>query len=369
MFGKSFIVVSMICLGSSMAMAENIRSVYLPMIFKSGPVIRTTACLQVTELDYPQSDWLGNYDGKVDTPKNAFKAMISAARRKDKSALFKITDATQRTDKKHFDNDVEFLFELIASLKTVVVPKAYEFGSLVVFPVEIMHREKINYLIYLFSRNLDGSFTFLPYGSSQSNYVIVRDWIGSKWGSSKADDSKYCTEENIKRATHRISLSNPVTAKVASPQSSLLFTGVSLSKPEELNKFAKRVYSTIEEIKAEIKSPDSRNLDGFIKHLTPDGQKGLKEWFASTSQAELSNYKNSITEQMPFFLIDASPLVVVYTKSSLGSSQVMFFILNDNNELLWSHSAPISDSTKIFTAGSLRNASLESKPFVSNLIK
>jgi hypothetical protein len=351
-----------------MAMAGSGHSVYLPMIFDSGQTIRTTACLQVAERSYPESAWWEHFSGKADTPEHAFKAMIVATKRKDKAAFFKLAEPTQRSDKNFNQNMVQF-FKSMDAISSFAVPKAYELGSLVVFPVQVKQGDKVNYLIFLFTRKNAGGYAFLPYGAEQMSYVIVRDWFNSKWGPAKTDSPEYCTGEDIKRATHRVSLSNAADVKSGLPPSYLYFAGASLNKSEPLSQLGKRVQSTIEEIKTELKSPDSGELDHYIKHLTPDGGKGLKEWFASANQLELENYKRAITEQHPFFLIDALPLVVVYTKSPSGSLQVMFFISNADNELLWTHSSYITDSTKIFTRGPLRDAALELRPFASGLIK
>ena len=363
------VMVGLFFMVSRIAMAETGNSVYMPMIFDSGQVIRTTACLQVTEHVYPPA-WWEHFVGKTDTPEYALTAMILATKRKDKGALFELTEPTQRSDSKRFDNDVTQSFKWMETFEVVAIPSAYEVGNLFVFFVQIKQGERVNYLTYAFTHKNGGGFAFLPYGSEQLSYVIVSDWLNSMWGPAKTDKPEYCTDENIKNATHRIPLSSLDNAKSVFPPSYLFFKGASLNEPNApTSKLARQIQSTIEEIKSEIKSPDHKRLDEFIKHLTSDGGKGLKEWFASANQSELSSYKKAITEQFPIFFIDALPLVVVYAKSQGGSLQVMFFISNANNELLWTHTSHISNSTKIFTKGPLRDAALEAKPFANSLIK
>lgn len=349
---------------SKVAMVKSSRLVYVPLIFSSGQTVRTTACLQVTERVYAEPAWWERFNGQANTPEYAFTAMISATKRKDKAALFELTEATQRGDANRFNQDAEQFFRW-PTYEPGAVPRAYEFGNLAVFPVQIKPGGQ---LVFLFARQDDGHYAFLPYGSEQLDYVIVRDWLNSKWGPATIGGPEYCTDENIKRATHRISLSNSLGVKRASPPSYLYFTGASLAKPVAKSKVAKQVLSTIEEMKSELKSPDKRELGAFIRHLTPEGGRGMKEWFASASQPELDNYKTAITEQEPFFLIDALPLAVVYAKSP-GSSQAMFFISNANNELLWTRSTVITDSTRIFAGGPLRGGASEARPFASSLIK
>jgi hypothetical protein len=361
------VLTGMLGMGSNAAMAESSRSVFLPLIFDSGHSIRTTACLNVMMRTYPQSSWWEYFDGKAGTPEFAFKAMVLAAKNKKKTALYKLISPSQRGDSKRFDQDATQFFKMMEAYAQMEVPMAYEFDNSVVFPVRIKQGDKVSYLIFLFA-NEAGHYKFLPYGSEEMNYEIVRDWINSKLGLSGVGEPEYCTDEIIKRASHRLSLSNSTISKSALHPSYLYFTGASLNKSESPSAIVKQVLSTVEAIKSDLESPDSGGVDRFIKHLTPDGGMGLKEWFSTASQLDLSNYKRAIIEQHPFYIIDALPLVVVYTKSPGGSSQVMFYILSESNQLLWTHSSYITASTKLFTRGPLRDSSMENIPFASSKI-
>jgi hypothetical protein len=67
-------------------------------------------------------------------------------------------------------------------------------------------------------------------------------------------------------------------------------------------------------------------------------------------------------------LIDASPLVVVYTRSA-GGVQVVYFTVGGNNDLLWTNIARITDSDKLFKRGVLRDEAVADKPFSRFAIK
>jgi hypothetical protein len=72
--------------------------------------------------------------------------------------------------------------------------------------------------------------------------------------------------------------------------------------------------------------------------------------------------------ERPVFLIDATPLLVVYTRSQDGV-QVVYFTVGGNNELLWTNIARITDSDKLFKRGVLRDAVSMDKPFGRFAIK
>ncbi len=87
-------------------MAEEDRTVYLPMMFSAEGEIRTSACLQVTERTYPQSAWWEDSDVSPGTPEHAFKAVISAMKRKDRAARFELSDPAPGKDPERLDEQV-----------------------------------------------------------------------------------------------------------------------------------------------------------------------------------------------------------------------------------------------------------------------
>ena len=219
-----------------------------------------------------------------------------------------------------------------------------------------------------FAYENDGSFGFLPSRTQQLTYQLVEDWFQTKWGPSATDSPAYCTDKDIKRATHRISLASSAgAARQVSHPSDLFLAGAPLEAPGELASLAAQVKSTIEKLKSALASG---GIDNFIKVMARDGGKRLKEWYASANETDRSAYKASTTKQMgqPYFLFDASPLVVVYTRSAAGV-QAMYFTLNTSNELLWTNSSSLTGSDKVLKTGPLYDAASLGKPFSSNTIK
>jgi len=356
-------------LGCGAAMAENGRLVYLPTTFHAeDQAIRTTSCLQVTERIYPQSAWWEDATGNADAPERTFKAVIAAIKRKDRAALLKLTDPTQGRDAKNFDEQAGAFFQQFDVIKLVGVSRAYDFDGLVVFFGQFRSGEETAFVPLSFAQEADGSLGFLPSRTQQLTYQLVEDWFQTKWGPSATVNPTYCTDKDIKRATHRISLATSAGAtKQASHPSTLFLVGASLDAPGELANLAAQVKSTIEKLKSALLRG---GIDGCIKLMTPEGGKRLKEWYASATETDRSGYKASTSKQMgqPFFLFDASPLVVVFTRSA-GGVQVIYFTLNSGNELLWTNSSSLTVSDKVFKTGLMYDAASLGKPFSSIAMK
>ncbi len=351
-------------------MAGNGRLAYLPTTFKAeGQAMRTTACLQVTERAYRQSAWWEDAGGNPDAPERAFKAVIAAIKRKDRAALLKLSDPTQGRDTKNFDEQAGAFFQQFGVIKLVAVPRAYEFDGLIVFFAKLQSGEQTAFVPFSFAYEEDGSFGFLPSRTRELTYQLVEDWFQTKWGPSATDNPTYCTDKDIKRATHRISLASSLSAaRQAGHPSQLFLIGASLDTPGELAGLAAQVKSTIEKMKSALASKGS---DDLVQRLTPEAGNRLKQWLASANEIDRIRYKASVTQEtgQPFFFFDASPLVVVYTRSPDGGVHVMYFTFSAGNELLWTNSSYLTVSDKVFKTGPLRDAALPGKPFSSIAIK
>jgi len=361
------LIVVGLSLGCGAAAAGPGHPAYLPMTFHAeSQSIRTTACLQVVERTYPQSAWWEDTRSTLDAPERALQAVIAAIKRRDRTALYQHSHPTLGRDPKRFDDQAKAFFQQFEALELSAVPRAYEFDGLAVFFAKIRFKQQTFFAPFIFASEDDGSFGFLPYRTDTVTYQLVDDWFNSMWGPAATANPAYCTGEDIKRATHRVSLvPSSGTANWAGPRSSLFLVGASLDTPGRLATLVSRVSAAMRDLKSALAG---RGIDDFAARLTPDGARRVKEWFATADQAERGRYQAAITGQQPFFLFDASPLVIVYTKSPVGV-RVMYFTFNAGNRLLWTNSSYITVADRVFDKGPLRDAAVLAQPFSSIALK
>jgi hypothetical protein len=347
---------------------ESARLVYLPMIFHAeAQAIRTAACLRMTERIYSQSNWLENPGSNEEASDRALRAVIGAIKQKDRATLLKLSDPTQSLDTKSFDEQATAYFQQLAVVESIEVPRAYVFDGLVVFFAKLRFNGQTFFAPFVFAYGNDGSLGFLPSRTERVTFLLVEDWFNSKWGPAATDNPAYCTDTEIKSANyHGALVPSPANVTNDWQSSELRLIGVPLDTAGEPGNLAGRVKSKFEELRSSL---NSKSIDDFLKHLTPEGGNRLKEWFASANEAERNQYKKEIVDQRPFFLFDASPLVVVYTKSPSNVVQVMYFTISANNGLLWTNSSRITVTDQVFKKGSLHDAALLEKPFSNLLIK
>jgi hypothetical protein len=220
---------------------------------------------------------------------------------------------------------------------------------------------------FVFAYQEDGSFGFLPYRTEKVTYQLLDDWFQEPWGPGKTDRPVYCSEDEIQHATHAVSL-GPASGGPKSDwhPSRLFLKGAPMDTRGDLAKLAAEVKTTLEEMKSALAAG---RFDDFVKHLPAEDGKGLKAWFASASQSEIKGYIAAIAKQQPFFFFDASPLCVVFTKSSARSVEVMYFTFGPRNELLWTNSSLLTVADAVFKQGLLEKSALLDRPFSNIAIK
>ena len=345
--------------------AEPGRSIYVPISFHSGSgVIPTTVCLQVTELVGGQVTEGSN--GTV-AAEAALKSVIAAIKRKDRDALLRLADSKQGRDPKRFDEQATAYFRQFEMIELLGVSRAYELDGLVVLFASLRFKENSFFAPFVFTNGDSGSVGFLPYRTDLLSYQLLEDWLFAKWGPANVETPTYCSKQAIERATHRVAVVPPIgtTLHVLHP-SYLFLTGVLLESPGEFNSLALQIQSFIKVLDAAVSSD---RMDNFYSLLDSGDGKSARAWYLAADGAERSKFKEAIREQRAFFFFDASPLLIVYTKTSAGNVQTMYLTFDSKHDLRWANSARVTLADRVFKRGALHDASMAGKPFSGVALK
>jgi hypothetical protein len=362
---KTLAVIGTLVIWCGMASAEASHPVGLPTIFLAEDrPMPTAACLQAAERTYTRAGWWEDTGGSNDdAAERAFKATLVAFKREDREGLLQLSHPTLGRDPKRFDEQASAFFQQFQIITVSGVSRAYELDNLVVFYAKLQIRDKIAFVPFVFAREANGAYGFLPYRTDALTYQLLDGWFQSDWGPSKAERPTYCTDDEIKHATHRISLIAPPAG--GSPSLLLLKGGpVDMSHPGL--GMAASIKATFDQMTAAL---TAGKRDEFVKHLSPDGAKRLKEWFDSATEADFNTYRSAILAQKPYFFLDASPLVIVYTKSAKGEVQALYFTPGARGALLWTNSSYLTISDAVYKSGPLMRAAMLEKPFSTIEIK
>jgi len=354
--------------GVRAAVAQTSSVVQLPLTFPTVlEPIRTSACLQVTERRYGASAWWENPKGGDEPAERAFKAVVAALKHKDRDGLWKLSDPESGRDAKQFDQQAGFLFQQFQVLEITAVPWAYEFDGLVVFYPRFRMQGQTQTMSasLAFAHSQDGSFGFLPYRTKRLTFGLVEDWFHAPWGPDKTDHPSYCFDADVRRSTYRVPLVSSDEPQASWHPSALSLRGAPMDTRGPLADLAAQVKTVLEQMKASL---GRDTMDEFIRHMDADGAKRTRQWYDSATAADRDIYKRRLSDQRPFFLLDASPLVILYSKTPDGALEVMYFI-SSHNDFLWTNSTHITVADKVFKDGSLAKAALLEKPFSEFAVK
>ena len=302
---------------------------------------------------YPSTRWWETTAANQPAPDRAFKSVIAAIKQQDRPALLKLTDPTQARDTADFDRQASAFFRQLQAIQLLEVPRAYEFDGLVVYFGKFQSDTQTAFVPLAFAHEGTDVFGFLPSRSKQLTYTLVNEWFVPSF-SAPAETPPYCADSDVQRATHRVSL-----APSSWRPSSLLLTGAAAA-------VSAQVKATIDQMKGALRATD---VGEVFKYLTPKGGDRLRQWFATASQPERDAYKTAFIEQEPFFVLDESPLLVVYTRTARGDVQVLYFTVAADRRLLWTNSSYLTISDTLFKRGPLFAAAGTRPPFSGLLIK
>jgi len=315
------------------------------------------------ERNYSETGIWQGFGASADAPEKAMDALIVVLKRGDRDALHDLSDSVLGRDQSQFDDQAKAWFIEIEKGQITTIPKGYEFGDFVVFFARLRLGDKTFATPFIFHRETNGAFGFLPYRTNDLTFQLLLEWYDSQWGPSKTAEPSYCPAAAIARFNFRL----PLSTSAASPTSYLYLKGAPVPNQGQFEELAARIATTLQDMKKEL-TGDSW-INSFRAHMAAKGSQRLKDWYATADQRDKDEYKQFITDQEPFFLFDASPLVVVYTRTLSHRIQVMYFEASTGKNLVWINSSLATVSDNVFKSGPLfRGASLDT-PFSDLEIK
>jgi hypothetical protein len=88
----------------------------------------------------------------------------------------------------------------------------------------------------------------------------------------------------------------------------------------------------------------------------------LGEWWSAASTKERAAYDDALEGAEPFFIFDASPLVIAYVRQN-RQIQVMHFVPAADGRLVWTNSTLFTEANDLFKRGPLRESAALPSPF------
>jgi hypothetical protein len=184
---------------------------------------------------------------------------------------------------------------------------------------------------------------------------LVNEWLSN--AAPGAADPPLCEDAVVKRATHRVPIG---PEKVRGTRLNILLRGAPFDDPGQLRDLVGRVKRAMASIDKAVAKKD---FNALMKVLTKSGAEGLTQWLPTADERQCDFYFKSLSGKAPFFVFDASPLVIVYARSERIAP--IYFIVSEDGRLLWENNPPITRVYKAFSDGAMKAAEVEAEPFSS----
>ena len=359
----SSVAVALALLVCSPVRAQQAETVMTPLSFhgESGK-IPIGACLQVKARTYPETPWWLS-TSKATAAEKALGAVLTALKTKNKKALLELSEPPSPKTAKEFDSQVDVLTQQLAALNVTGIRRAYEFDGLLVFDVRLQAAAGGGATIaapFTFVLGSTGTAKYLPVRPESVTFALVQDLLGRD----PAAGASVCSDLKS-RFTHRVALGTPPPGASTSSPSAFFLVGFPIEgAPAPAKELAQKTVASFQELgKAAAAGPDT-----LAARMGSESADRLKKWWATAKEDERAKYVSTLKDATPFFVFDAAPLLVVYTKSPSGSVDVVYF-LRQGGGLVWANAYRVTVSDRVFKAGPLFDAAKLSSPFSTFLLK
>jgi hypothetical protein len=349
--------------GQALAAQANARAVFIPLVFDiEHSTTLTRACLKGVEQDFQQNRWWQNNNAAIGRDEQTLIKVIAAMRKKDQAALYHLSEAANR---KRFDNQAAAYFAQLQAANIIAIPWKFDLGGAVVFYAKLSIQNDTGYAAFAFARSHDGQLKFLPGVGNRTDIALMNKWFYSPWGPARSGQPTYCARSTINHATHRVPIRPHSDAAVVRAGMTLFLTGGSLTKPGPVKTLLRPTKSLITKLE---KSAEKNDIKGIASQMDPAEASHLLKWAKTATAQQRARYAKSLATLKPFYLFDASPVIIVYVKTRAGI-QVMYLAKDKQNKLRWINAARLVLADRVFKRGLLYAAAKTEPAFHGLRIK
>lgn len=372
MFRKHHLHFSIISIGLALlslhsgTWAGEERDVELSLIFdQEGIEIKTSACIRVREKVYGAAGvpW-PKFRAEAQTePETLLTETFAAIQNKD---IVRMKELLHPQAIQEFQEQASAIFPIFEGLQLGDVWGYYRFADRLGFFFQVNPTGKPFFTDFAFVRDETGNFRFLGDMIRSLTLQSVSDWFQSDWGPAKIRPPVYCTPSLLKRMTHKVRLDRELDKRLdheSHPLDSpaeLLLIGRNFTDTDIENQPYAALRDKILALKNALRADQlGEYFDGF----TERGRKRVEAWFLGAQEEERRKYVESFLAQEPFYVFNADPLFVVYTRTESSVIQVLYFVRDKNGQFRWANAAYATIYDTIFKSRRFAEAASEEKPF------
>ena len=324
--------------------ANKMRPVHIALNFDTEQTrLKTSACLEI--LEYPKGMRRSNYTDRV-------LNFIATAKSTETQKLIKLIKPSPSCN---YKDQAKAIIDQFSYLELLKIEHIFALKNTAAVILRLKKDDE-QVLAPLFFDTNKNNFLYLPCLSEDINRVLLRDLFQGK-------EVHYCRQKLVQNATHKFPLSAQQNTKESDIY--LLIEGHAIKPQKRLASPWKSIEKVMSNLSKATRSPADIPL--LSTCMTPVGAAQLTNWWPTATAQEQSYYINQLRAQKAFFLFNADPLFILYTRSD-NQIQTMYFTTHES-QTLWTNSAHMTTADKIFKQGVFMSSAAEDPAFVSKEIR
>lgn len=335
--------------------------VELPIVFsKEGSEVKTSVCLRVRQkvYDAPLAPWTSFKRQAQTGPEKFLIETISAMVNKDGMRLRELSHPQLGRDTQKFQTQASAYFRHFGALKLREVWGYIRFGDFLAFFLQLNFQGTSGFVAFPFARQEAGNFGFLPYKTDNLTLRLVNGWFNSDWGPGTSQRPTYCIPSLLEGMTHKVTLNNAIRPSDFSPE--LLFSGKDITGNEKNG----QPHAVLRDKMSALKNAlNAGRMGEYFDGFTERGRQRIEPWFFAAKEKDRRKYVESFVSQEPFYVINAEPLWVVYTRTGSSGVQALYFIQDKKGKFRWTNAVYGSTIDRIFKSDRFIAAASSEKPF------
>ena len=204
-----------------------------------------------------------------------------------------------------------------------------------------------------------GQFKYAPYGMETFVHTVISMW--ARQYADKEEEYKPISalSPGMLIRNFEFEFENKAEDTPIFPRERLVFDGQVFDTPQTYAADLQSVFVSMQD------GLRSGNFKDFLLHHTRKSTEYLSRVFPDTSGEDFENFRNTLLAFDPAFVIDASPVYVLYTTNEGGGYGIYYFVKDEQDSYRLANAGVLPFSYQIFNNRKFIDALDDSPPFSS----
>lgn len=334
---------------------------YIPMTISiDGNWYKSSVYLKVDDNEYNLSE--DEFLQKANSEDNEIKTFITQLQNNDAEGILTNIhpDVTSKKKNKAL-NYVNGAIQYWGMLEDKRINRRFSYSNEKVYVVSGFLKQKLYVLTIRFALDSnDNAFKYVPFSMDNFAKTIINMWVKQYANQKELYEpvSAFSVSMLTKSFTYKV---NDKSAKdFVYPAAAIEFNGKNFNEQSSYTSAIKKLIGSMR------KALEENDFNKYLSFHTVASNKYLRKSFSTTKESELfDNFKKTFFSFTPAFVIDASPVYIVYSKDSTNGYSLSYVFKDNRGNYKSANAGVLPISFQIFNDKQFTSALEDIPPFSS----